>query len=1039
MGYTENVRDEAQTHLLAIINGRRVKLTPKDPKRYQEFYNGMRHITDSIVKLQPDHYERAKNSKERIRGGITVATQRYAKANNTYVEGFNADKPTNYLMYVDANNLYGWAMSKYVPTGGFECMYSEEMPTCDTLIAEDDKGFVLEVDLEYSKELYDNHNDYPLAPQALQLNMDRKMRQTYFFTLIIVLIQDIPNVLIEDGFIVDYGNTFTINCSIFATSQVSNVYWQKESNGMITTLEVGLAGTKGMTIDDPSLTINFASMTDSGMYTCSALNYVGIGKSKAANITVHGGIPMINTFKTNYTVVYGSSITMVCNVTAFPKLKHVSWQRNNSGILTILNKGAVGTDGITTNNPSLTIESTSFSDVGIYHCFASNIAGTKKSDAIHLSVLGGIPLVNIPLSNYSSNYGKEVTIECTVLALPKVKKIVWEKSVYGEITSINARTYGIRGSIVNNPSLTILNATITDSGDYTCFAENNVGIGKSQTTSLNVNGGIPAVRIETPVYSVIFGSKIYLHCEVTAEPEHTLVYWERNNNDVITTINSQATGTTGVTPNSPSLTLQFSSFSDKGAYTCVAANTIGIGKSHPTILAVSGGLPVATIRKSNYLANYGDTIVLECQVTSTPVHISIYWQKVSGGFVTNITAEYPGISGITLKNPSLTIKFVTTSDAGLYRCIAKNVIGIGNSKTCNVTVIADKPYTIVGKSSYTAFLGLSIEIKCTVQSVPTHTYVYWTHKRNDTRVVISPGTVGFDGMTVENPSLYIPKVDLFMSGDYSCIAINDIGTGTSLPTTLIIEVLNHDDTSVLSTSNYISAWQEETITNVISSKPFTEDVPVYKSSLEITQDMRLFTTPKSDISTEDMNTETNDQSDVVKEVYDVPPFPFLQEMNDIQINIEAARQRDLINDMWKKSLNERKIAYYNALRCDKNAEIYLKWQAMENPILPEKFLIREIKGEHCEETEIRGQLALQRLATEISLLQTRKHRFEEKFRSIDATVLAEISEKCKGNIEAKLHEMWTQDTKCEEEKSKLCGRNIKNISIITKRIMAMSP
>ncbi|CAC5423354.1 unnamed protein product [Mytilus coruscus] len=148
------------------------------------------------------------------------------------------------------------------------------------------------------------------------------------------------------------------------------------------------------------------------------------------------------------------------------------------------------------------------------------------------------------------------------------------------------------------------------------------------------------------------------------------------------------------------------------------------------------------------------------------------------------------------------------------------------------------------------------------------------------------------------------------------------------------------------------------------------------------------------------------------------PFPFLQEINDIQINIEAARQRDLIKDMWKKSLNERKIAYYNALRCDKNAEIYIKWQTMENPILPEKFLIREIKGEHCEETEIRGPLALQRLATEVSLLQTRKHRFEENFLSIDATVLAEISEKCKGNIEAKLHEMWTQDTKREEEKSK---------------------
>ncbi|VDI35666.1 Hypothetical predicted protein [Mytilus galloprovincialis] len=56
----------------------------------------------------------------RIRGGITVATQRFAKVNNPYVEGFNADKPTNYLMYADADNLYGWDMSSYPPIGGFE-------------------------------------------------------------------------------------------------------------------------------------------------------------------------------------------------------------------------------------------------------------------------------------------------------------------------------------------------------------------------------------------------------------------------------------------------------------------------------------------------------------------------------------------------------------------------------------------------------------------------------------------------------------------------------------------------------------------------------------------------------------------------------------------------------------------------------------------------------------------------------------------------------------------------------------------------------
>lgn len=102
----------------------------------------------------------------------------------------------------------------------------------------------------------------------------------------------------------------------------------------------------------------------------------------------------------------------------------------------------------------------------------------------------GIPKVTIPLANYSSDYGKEVTIECTVAAIPDVKRIFWEQYVNGEKTSINARTIGIRGSTVEKPSLTILNATLTDYGDYICFAENTVGIGRSRTTYLNVHGGL---------------------------------------------------------------------------------------------------------------------------------------------------------------------------------------------------------------------------------------------------------------------------------------------------------------------------------------------------------------------------------------------------------------------------------------------------------------------------------------------------------------------------------------------------------------------
>ena len=55
-----------------------------------------------------------------IRGGITHISKRYAEANNKYMKDFNPDKPSSYIQYLDANNLYGWAMSQKLPTHDFK-------------------------------------------------------------------------------------------------------------------------------------------------------------------------------------------------------------------------------------------------------------------------------------------------------------------------------------------------------------------------------------------------------------------------------------------------------------------------------------------------------------------------------------------------------------------------------------------------------------------------------------------------------------------------------------------------------------------------------------------------------------------------------------------------------------------------------------------------------------------------------------------------------------------------------------------------------
>ena len=109
-----------------------------------------------------------------MRGGISYIANRYSKANNKYMKEYDEKTPSKYIMYLDANNLYGWAMSQYLPTGGFRWMTEKQISNLDLATYKEDskKGLILEVDLQYSQELHDLHNDYPLAAERVRVNED---------------------------------------------------------------------------------------------------------------------------------------------------------------------------------------------------------------------------------------------------------------------------------------------------------------------------------------------------------------------------------------------------------------------------------------------------------------------------------------------------------------------------------------------------------------------------------------------------------------------------------------------------------------------------------------------------------------------------------------------------------------------------------------------------------------------------------------------------------------------------------------------------
>ena len=114
---------------------------------------------------------------EGIRGVIYHSIRRYAKANNKYMKNYNNNEESSYIQYLDANNLYGWAMSKKLPVNGFKWIDNNE--TAEPIINEDfiknydennDKGYIFEVDVKYPKRLHELHSDLPFLSERMEIN-----------------------------------------------------------------------------------------------------------------------------------------------------------------------------------------------------------------------------------------------------------------------------------------------------------------------------------------------------------------------------------------------------------------------------------------------------------------------------------------------------------------------------------------------------------------------------------------------------------------------------------------------------------------------------------------------------------------------------------------------------------------------------------------------------------------------------------------------------------------------------------------------------
>ena len=111
-----------------------------------------------------------------IRDGVSYISNRYSNANNKYLKSYDPEQESKHIIYLDANDLYGYDISKFLPTSGFKWIDPKEFDL-NKYTSNSSKGCFLEVDLEHPKELPELHIDYPLAPDKIEIK--REMLSDY--------------------------------------------------------------------------------------------------------------------------------------------------------------------------------------------------------------------------------------------------------------------------------------------------------------------------------------------------------------------------------------------------------------------------------------------------------------------------------------------------------------------------------------------------------------------------------------------------------------------------------------------------------------------------------------------------------------------------------------------------------------------------------------------------------------------------------------------------------------------------------------------
>ncbi|XP_061587676.1 B-cell receptor CD22-like [Cololabis saira] len=512
-----------------------------------------------------------------------------------------------------------------------------------------------------------------------------------------------PSVSVSPSGEIVEGTSVTLTCSSDANPAATHFWYRRNVHKPVS--------------EKQTLVFISIQSSESGEYYCTSENELGMRTSEPINIDVrYRPKSAFVTVSPSGEIKEGSSVTLTCDSDANPAAtyKYLWYTKDDNFFVE--------------EKTQLSFTFIAPTDSGEYYCTASNNLGMRTSDVLYINVKypPKPPSVSVNPSGEIVE-GTSVTLTCSSDANPAATHSWYRRNV--------------RTPISEEQTLFFTTIQSSESGEYYCTSENELGNSKSQLISIDVTyRPKPPFVLVSPSGDIVEGTSTTLICRTDANPAATYSWYRRNGHNYI--------------GDNRRLIFRTILSSDSGEYYCAAENKLGWMRSENVFINVKYAPkpPSVSVCPPGEIVE-GTSVTLTCSSDANPASKYCWYRR-------NVRTPVS-------QQPTLVFMSIQSSESGEYYCTSENELGSRTSESITMDVkYAPKPPSVSVSPSGEIVEGTSVTLTCSSDANPAATYSWY---RRNVRTPVS-----------EEQTLLFTSIQSSESGEYYCNSENELGIRTSL-------------------------------------------------------------------------------------------------------------------------------------------------------------------------------------------------------------------------------------------------------------------